>query len=181
MLWAYAVFSSSQKAKDGPVADDELIEFARSVLGDLQQQSFKEDRELCGVIYRDGTPGLKRSQIYEGEVAACTFDWPENLGRVPRATFHTHGSYDLDYDSEVPSLEDINGDIAERIIGFVGTPGGRMWMVDWDSESAIQICGIGCLPKDPDFKPCHVDPPKERYSLEQLEQRARKQAGGVPC
>ncbi|MEL6587917.1 MAG: hypothetical protein AAFQ50_14890, partial [Pseudomonadota bacterium] len=38
------------------------------------------------------------------------------------------------------------------LVGFdVATPGGRLWYVDTTDMIVRQICGLGCLPQDPDF------------------------------
>lgn len=170
-LWLFVVISASMRAKDGPVADQALIDFAKDVLGSLQSQSFQENREYCGVIYRDDSRELKHTEIFEGDRDGCSFDYPENWAHVPRASFHTHGKFDPATDSEVPSLLDMDGDINDRVLGFISTPGGRLWMVDWDTETATQVCGIGCLPKDPKFLACPGFAPKERYTLSELETR----------
>ena len=39
------------------------------------------------------------------------------------ASFHTHACYDPDADSEVPSVEDLAGDIDESVNGYVATLG----------------------------------------------------------
>lgn len=170
-LWLLVVVSASQRAKDGPVANEALIDYAKNVLGSLQSQSFQNNREYCGVIYRDDNRALKHTVIFEGDSDGCSFDYPENWAYTARASFHTHGKFDAETDSEVPSLLDMDGDIEDQVLGFISTPGGRLWMVDWDTETATQLCGIGCLPKDPDFEPCRDFEPKHSYTLAELETR----------
>ena len=44
----------------------------------------------------------------------------------------------------------MEGDEDEGIDGWVATPGGRLWYIDTTDMVTFQICGIGCLPSDPD-------------------------------
>ena len=34
-------------------------------------------------------------------------------------------------------------DVAEGVFGYVSTPGGRVWLVDWRDATARQVCGVG--------------------------------------
>ncbi len=77
-------------------------------------------------------------------------DDPTNI-EVITASYHTHGAFSTSYYNEVPSVDDIEGDEAEGIDGWVATPGGRLWYIDTEDMVLSQICGIGCLPKDPRF------------------------------
>ncbi len=45
----------------------------------------------------------------------------------------------------------MEGDEDEGIDGWVATPGGRLWYIDTTDMVTFQICGIGCLPSDPEF------------------------------
>ena len=62
-------------------------------------------------------------------------------------------------------------DIDARIDGFIATPGGRIWHVDWQEESATQICGAGCLEQDPDYAGAPQENLPDRYSFEDLQAR----------
>ena len=90
---------------------------------------------------------------------------------LPRATFHTHGAHDPDYDSEVPSVIDLEGDIADELDGYVSTPGGRFWHNDWRTKQARLVCGKKCLPADPAYRDCDTLEPEAVYSLQALKQR----------
>jgi hypothetical protein len=92
---------------------------------------------------------------------------------APLASMHTHGAFDPSYDSEVPSLVDIEGDIASQLDGYVATPGGRLWRIDWREARAEQVCGKACLPQDRAYRPCADDPVSASYSLQQLRKRHR--------
>ncbi len=83
----------------------------------------------------------------------------------------THGAYSLDYDSEAPSPDDLIGDIAEGVDGYIATPGGRLWFNDASARRAILLCGPGCLRADPDFRPDPEYPVASRYSLMGLRRR----------
>jgi len=55
------------------------------------------------------------------------------------------------YSSETPSGTDMEGDEEEGIDGWGSTPGGRLWYIDTTDMVTFQICGIGCMPQDPNF------------------------------
>ena len=152
---------------------DEIARYARSTLGDLQEKSIAQNQEYCGVIYEDERGELHTSQIYEGERATCAFDWGLPLGNNVVASFHTHGGYDIGYDSELPSIEDLANDMDARIYGFISTPGGRLWQVRWQDETATQLCGEGCLAQDPRYPGTQKENLRTRYSFEDLQARGR--------
>ena len=149
----------------------EEVAFAAAVLTQAQDMSFHSEREYCGTIGVDEFGRLVASGFEQGHTDSCQPHNPENAVEVI-ASFHTHGSYDRNYDSEVPSVSDVESDMAEGIDGWVATPGGRLWFVDGRFGVTWQVCGVGCLPQDPDFRPERKGTIKERYTLEQLERRA---------
>ncbi|MEE4200140.1 DUF4329 domain-containing protein [Erythrobacter sp.] len=153
--------------------------FARQQLDALQPASFAGNQELCGIIYEtsEGTLGVTRQS--EGDVATCDISFFDEPGMVPVASFHTHGSHSPQYDGEVPSLIDIQSDVASGIDGYVATPGGRFWHIDHDSGAARLVCGPGCLAQDPAYVPCADDRIAEIYTAETL--AARFTAPRFPC
>lgn len=128
------------------------LQLAMQVLAELQAPSFRNNREYCGylVIGADGV--LRASQVNAGEESTCVGP-DEGPDEVTVASFHTHGAFAMDVPAEFPSVSDIEGDEAEGIDGYIATPGGRLWYVDTTDMVVSQICGIGCLPQDPDFVP----------------------------
>ena len=174
---AFAVVLFNQLTRERPparervVATDTLTRYARSTLEGLQQRSLANNQEYCGVIFEDESGNLQTSKIFEGGRAECALDWGVPLGNHVVASFHTHGGFDSDYDSERPSLDDLATDIDARIDGFIATPGGRIWHVDWQEESATQICGAGCLQQDPDYASAPQGNLPDRYSFEDLQAR----------
>jgi hypothetical protein len=71
----------------------------------------------------------------------------------------------------VPSPEDVYSDSDEGLNGYVATPGGRFWFVDGRNETVSLICGIGCLPSDPEFVPGLWGQIRSFYTIEDLEWR----------
>ncbi len=130
--------------------DSAEVDLARSVLSALQQPSFDQNREFCGYIGLDFDGNLIASKATPGTVDSCLADDPVEI-EVIFASYHTHGAFSEDYFNEVPSGEDMESDEEEGIDGYVATPGGRLWYIDTEVMVASQICGIGCLPADPDF------------------------------
>ena len=148
----------------------EEIAFARQILTQLQDNSFAANREYCGIIGLTADNKLTAATPRKGRRTSCQPRDPRDAAEII-ASYHTHGGFDWDADSEVPSTEDIIGDMEEGIDGYVSTPGGRLWFIDGQTGVARQLCGLGCLPSDPDFEPEVFGPVRDRYTLNQLEQR----------
>lgn len=55
-------------------------------------------------------------------------------------------------DIEVPSLEDMIGDIEEGIDGYIETPGGRLWFNDARARRVTLLCGSECVASDRWFR-----------------------------
>ncbi len=178
IAWVVVVFGTATDTFRGPYAvreptasQEQLDSLAKSTLANLQRRSFEEKRELCGLMLEDEDGQLSVSDIFEGDAATCSFQWVSNPEKFAVASFHTHGSYNDEYDSEVPSTIDLEGDIADRIDGYVSTPGGRMWHIDWQEEATEMICGESCLPADPDYVRCDAAQPAESYTVWELNRR----------
>ena len=144
--------------------------FARDILGGLQAQSFKENREFCGYIGRTAKGHLVATPPRRGLAASCVIDPPPPGLRVT-ASYHTHAGFDPFTYGEVPSSDDLRADGSEGINGYVSTPGGRFWFVDGPAGVTRQICGAGCLRSDPNFDSREVDPVERRYTLKQIKRR----------
>ncbi len=147
--------------------DAEVAALARATLGALQVPSFEARREYCGMIGRDAAGQLLVTRPRRGRAASCR---PRNLPRGVEdvASYHTHGSYDPRYDNEVPSSNDVYGDMDEGVNGYLSTPGGRLWFIDGQTGRARLLCDLGCLPQDPDFAPDPERPVPGGFTLETL-------------
>jgi hypothetical protein len=132
----------------GQSIDDEAL--IRSVFADLNPTSIEQNVEFCGYIGFTADGELAYSQPTRGDEGSCLSDDPTNLELIT-ASYHTHGGFPPDYRSELPSGTDMEGDEDEGIDGWVATPGGRLWYIDTTDMVTFQICGIGCLPSDPEF------------------------------
>lgn len=180
IAWA-AIFLSSTFRITPPrelvVSDRELADYAKKTLDGLQAKSFAKNREYCGLIFEDDDGALSTSEISEGSDSECSFSWRVPFGKYAAATFHTHGSFNDDYDGEAPSLIDMDTDISDRIDGFIATPGGRVWHIDWQDEIAVQLCGLNCIAQDPEYKPCYSFQPVEKYNWDELKARASSDGG----
>lgn len=140
---------------------------ARAVLSQLQPLSIAENREYCGYLGLDDAGRLVASAATPGDESSCLADDPANI-TVITASYHTHAAYSPDYDSEIPSGDDVEGDEAEGIDGYVSTPGGRFWYIDTTDDVLSQLCGIGCLPSDPAFVPGDFGPIAQSYTFQEL-------------
>lgn len=147
----------------------EEIAFARAVFTELQEASIRQNREYCGYIAYDSAGNLVSTEAKRGRKTSCR-PRIEPAGWTVVASFHTHGAYAEDYDNEVPSVTDVEGDMEEKVNGFVATPGGRFWAINGTTGDIRLICGPRCLPWDPRFVPDY-EPPAESYSLDALKRR----------
>lgn len=159
------------------VTQPQVQAFARSQLAAVQQRSFDEGIELCGIIFERSDGTLGASQVRKGSEASCGIAYFDEPGMRPLASFHTHGAFNSDYDSEVPSIIDLRNDAATGMDGYVATPGGRFWWVDARGPTAIEVCAAACLPRDPAYQPCPAARPQTRYSFQAL---AARQLGSYP-
>lgn len=92
-------------------------------------------------------------------------------------SWYTHGAYDRDADTEVPSRDDLDSDIEEEIDGVIATPGGRLWFNDVAAEKIILLCGVGCVVFDPAYRPCPTFAPGTEHTLGNLKERAENDTG----
>lgn len=153
-------------APSGPVVDN----FARSFLNTIQPRSIAEEREYCGYIYVNGAGQLQATEAVPGTFASCSMPVPR-AGQGIIASYHTHSSYRPGYDNEVPSVVDLESDFAFGIDGYVSTPGGRVWLVDFQTQTTRQVCGRSCVYTDPGYDPIADRNVATQYSLDQLRRR----------
>ena len=128
----------------------EELALAKGIFAQLNPRSIADNVEYCGYIGRDSQGNLVFSQPTRGTNDSCLADDPTNID-VITMSYHTHAAFSTDYNSELPSGADMEGDEDEGIDGWVGTPGGRLWYIDTTDMITRQICGIGCIPSDPNF------------------------------
>lgn len=143
------------------------LAFVTSILHDLQLRSFAANAEHCGYVGLDQAGNLISSPINRGDEASCP------LPQVPPgmtllASFHTHGTYSRHYASEFPTTTDLMTDAADRIDGYISTPGGRLWYADSDTLTVRQLCGRGCLPQDPGYVAADDGPVRPSFTLNDL-------------
>ena len=150
-----------------PQTSAEII-FARTTLTALQGPSFQENREFCGLIGIDALGNRVATPPVLGAKASCLppADAP---GLTLIASYHTHGGYTPEFETEIPSYQDLRTDIEDGIDGYVSTPGGRFWFVDARAREVRLICGPACLATDPRFVEDPALPVKPRYTLQELD------------
>lgn len=155
---------------DGDAQTAEEVEFAKWLLSDVQPLSIQRDREYCGLIGIDEVGDLVATEPRRGRRASCRPRVEPDWMQVT-ASYHTHAASREGYDNEVPSVADVEGDMAEGVNGFVATPGGRLWFIDGQTGVSSLICGPRCLPSDVAYQSDPDDPVADRYTLDQLRWR----------
>ena len=119
-------------------------------LNALQAQSFQTKSEFCGYIVRNTTGRMLATPATQGNFESCLPAAPAHNNEV-LASYHTHGAFEPDTPAEFPSINDVQGDQAEDINGYLSTPGGRIWFVNGTNAIVTQLCGVGCVTQDPAF------------------------------
>jgi hypothetical protein len=147
------------------------LDYARATLNSIQEPSFDQNREFCGYIGVDSFGRFVATEPLRGRESTCRPRSPRGDFRV-LASYHSHGAFSEDFDSEIPSYEDMTSDILEGVDGYIATPGGRMWYIDAATRDARLVCGPNCLSTDPGYIEPGFEPIRSRYSLRDLEQRS---------
>lgn len=152
-----------------PLWAQEQAELAlvKKVFAKVQPISIKANREYCGYIGYTKDGKLAASKAVRGRKGTCLAADPTEL-EVVISSYHTHGAFSTRYANEVPSGDDMETDEAEGVDGWVATPGGRLWYIDTETMVTSQICGIGCLPMDANFKEGDMGEIAQSYSYDQL-------------
>lgn len=183
LLWGGIVLfrsadNVSREVYEATVPQATVQSYARQQLTQLQQQSFAEDVELCGLLAQNSDGDVITRTVEVGDAGTCDIAYFNVRTLYPLATFHTHAAHNMRYDSEVPSTIDLQSDMAGRLDGYVATPGGRFWHIDWQTGTARQVCGEGCLPVDPNYRACDAIAPAAEYTLESLRRRENQPFAG---
>lgn len=146
----------------------EEVAFAKDFLVDVQIRSIVENREYCGYFARTPTGEFVATKARRGKPFSC--DLPSPPQRLKSfASYHTHAATTRDTYNEIPSSQDLRSDIESGLDGYIATPGGRLWFSDAKARSARQICGVGCLPQDPRFRPGKFMKVRRSYTLDDLD------------
>lgn len=155
---------------------DELDLFAVAHFDKVQPLSIRDKVEYCGLFGIDASGRIAATKALRGERDSCD-PGIEPPGFDVLASYHTHGAYSRDADSEVPSVDDLLGDFEEDIDGYIATPSGRVWLNLVEEELSFQLCGKGCVTADPAFRPCPAFLPGEEYTVETLRMREERDTG----
>ena len=137
----------------------------------VQEQSLDAEVEYCGYFIRRNGGDLRATAATRGEQYFCIPKIPAGDDAELVASYHTHGTFSPEADSEVPSVDDIIGDREEEIDGYIATPGGRVWFHDVETGRIEQVCGLGCIVADPNHDEGANAPVATTYSLKGLEKR----------
>jgi hypothetical protein len=141
--------------------------FVMGLMESMNTLSIRFNREVCGYVLRHPNGAYSSTKVSWGGQASCA-SLPVVDGMEVASSWHTHAAWDPAYDGEVPSIQDVEGDMRMGVNGWVGTPGGRLWFVDGQTGSMRQVCGRGCLPVDENFGTEDFGPVGENYTLDSL-------------
>lgn len=169
---ALALATTALTTAPAMAQDRDEVALVQRVLAAAQPVSIRGNTEYCGTIGIDASGRLIASQPLRGGRDGCLPRDHPNAVEI-YATYHTHAAFEVDADSEVPSVDDLVGVIEEGIDGYVATPGGRFWFVDGQRRAVRQLCGLKCLPSDPRFQPGVFGGIRNSYTLRELRRRDR--------
>ena len=130
ILLAALTLPNPSIAQDRDMLADELDRFAAAHFDRIQPRSITDGVEYCGLLGVDADGNLAATPARRGDADSCRPD-EEPDGFEVLASYHTHGAYDRDADTEVPSLDDLVSDIDEGI----DDDSGNGWDVTVMSES----------------------------------------------
>ena len=171
------VTATAVSAQSRQAVEDDVDRFVLEVFDRIQPKSIAENREYCGYVGFTSDGELRATPARPGNEDSCDAGEPPAEWEV-LASYHTHGAFLDDADSEVPSVDDLLGDIEQEIDGYVATPGGRVWLNLSLEKLTYQVCGRGCVKADPKARPCESFTPLVEYSLEALKEREEKEVAG---
>ncbi|WP_224813747.1 DUF4329 domain-containing protein [Hasllibacter sp. MH4015] len=169
-LTTLATLAALATAPAAHAQDARETAFVMGLMESMNQLSVRFNREVCGFILQDAEGNYSSTKVSWGGEASCA-SLPLEPGMRAVSSWHTHAAWGLGYDGEVPSIQDVEGDMRFGVNGWVGTPGGRLWFVDGTTGFMRQVCGRDCLPVDPNFFPEEHGPVAETYTLDGLYQR----------
>ncbi len=150
--------------------------YAADILNSIQEISFTDNREYCGLIGYGYDGRLMASPATRGGRDGCIMQNANSIFKVI-ASYHTHGGGTLEADTEAPSYHDILADVDQEINGYIATPGGRFWKITHADAIARLICGPGCMKTDPKHKECKAFRPKRTYTAKALFDREMNDTG----
>lgn len=169
MVVAIVLMALSVLLYEPPVTlpPDREIELAANWLARVQHLSFATEREYCGYLGYTSDGALLITDMMRGGHDGCT---PETSDKTLAlvASLHSHGAYDPGVPAEFPTSRDLESDAREGVNGYISTPGGRLWYVDSTALIAVQLCGLGCLPQDPEFHAGDDGVLQSSYTLHEL-------------
>ncbi|WP_210529165.1 DUF4329 domain-containing protein [Rubellimicrobium arenae] len=145
------------------------VQFMINLFERLQPLSFAKHREYCGFVGFGSDGQLDATEPAPGNMDSCPLDWPQGMDVI--ASYHTHGAFDFAYYNELPSDVDMLSDQSLQIDGWIATPGGRLWFVDWERMVTKQVCGVGCLPIAPNFYKSQAGDVAKAYTYDELVER----------
>ena len=177
LILAFLALPGLADAQSRAQVTDDVDRLMLAHFDKIQPKSIAENREYCGLVGFDSPGELRVTSARAGTADSC------DPGEAPGdweviASYHTHGAFLDDADSEVPSVDDLLGDIEEDIDGYVATPGGRVWLNVAAEKLTFQLCGRGCVRSDPKARQCKSFTPEIEYTLKDLRARERKEVVG---
>lgn len=148
------------------------VAFVKAFFKQLQAVSIRENREYCGYFGFDSNGDMVATKPKRGRQDSCEAPEPPAEWDL-FASYHTHGAYHIDADTEVPSEGDMRADAEEEVDGYIATPGGRLWFIDTSGPvvRARMLCGRNCLVSDRTFQDDAFPRPRRSYTLRTITER----------
>jgi RHS repeat-associated protein len=126
-LYGYTFLDPINYADPSGLAPGDPFPNEREAAGDainfINPASISQNREYGGYIYKNANGSYVATTPIMGSPAGLS------LGRPPAGTtadYHTHGAFDPRYNNEHFSKQDLKGNAAMGINGYLGTPAGAI-------------------------------------------------------
>ena len=152
------------------LAEELSASYLSKFFAPIQELSIVNKREYCGYFGYNDAGELIATKPKKGREDSCQSEPSDDMIEVI-ASYHTHGAFHYEADAETPSASDLEADFDEGVDGYVSTPGGRIWMVDLDTERALMLCDRNCTVSDPNYDNQAFPPVEGSYDLDGLYDR----------
>lgn len=96
----------------------------------------------CGLVLREPDGRHCSTTVNPGGNPSSPFR-PLGSGVTVISSWRTHAARTRGHDGDVPSGQNVEGDMAMGLNGRAAPPGGRLWLVEGTTGGLREVCGRG--------------------------------------
>ena len=136
----------------------------------FKTDQFEITSNIVGFFGFDRSGKLGATRATRGDTHSCeSKEAPAKFEIV--ASYHTHGAFSTEDESELPSSDDLLVDFDAHTDGYIATPSGRVWLNVVEEEKSVQLCGPGCVRADLGARACKAEAIRPVYTIRELQKR----------